>query len=177
MHDAKWSKMPTIKSGWSIKTSIKRSPVHCYFCTPHRMCPYYLYRYSNVLKLAPILEGLLLEVMCKEELKRTITYDFMYISVVLEVFLAHPVCTFYANRLTYLYFMIISTTHMTSIDILQMLQQFWSISRSSILDSISSVLERFFICSYVYILRCAIVRNVYGNLFGLYLIWYSTLQN
>ena len=86
LHDAKWSKMPTIKSGWSIKTPIKRSPVHCYFCTLHRMCPYYLYRYSNVLKLAPMLEGLLLEVMCKEELKRTITHDFMYISVGLGFF-------------------------------------------------------------------------------------------
>ena len=31
-------------------------------------------------------EGLLLEVMCKEELKRTITYDFMHISVVLVFF-------------------------------------------------------------------------------------------
>ena len=31
-------------------------------------------------------EGLLLEVMCKEELKRTITHDFMYISVVLGFF-------------------------------------------------------------------------------------------
>ena len=38
-----------------------------------------------------MLDGLLLEVMCKEELKRTITYDFMYISVVLGFFLAHPV--------------------------------------------------------------------------------------
>ena len=35
-----------------------------------------------------MLEGLLLEVMCKEELKRTITYDFMYISVVLGFFWA-----------------------------------------------------------------------------------------
>ena len=42
--------------------------------------------YSNVLKLAPVLEGLLLEVVCKEELKRTITYDFIYISVVLVFF-------------------------------------------------------------------------------------------
>ena len=90
LHYAKWSKMPTIKSGWSIKTPIKRSPVHCYFCTLHRMGPYYLYRYSNVLKLAPMLEGLLLEVMCKEELKRTITHDFMYISVGLVFF--GPLC-------------------------------------------------------------------------------------
>ena len=33
-----------------------------------------------------MLEGLLLEVVCKEELKRTITHDFMYISVVLVFF-------------------------------------------------------------------------------------------
>ena len=68
------------------KTWWFKKPVHCYFCTLHRMCPYYLYRCSNVLKLAHMLEGLLLEVMCKEELKRTITYDFMYISVVLVFF-------------------------------------------------------------------------------------------
>ena len=28
LHYAKWRKMPTIKPGWSIKTPIKRSPVH-----------------------------------------------------------------------------------------------------------------------------------------------------
>ena len=33
-----------------------------------------------------MLEGLLLEVMCKEELKWTITYDFIYVSVVLGFF-------------------------------------------------------------------------------------------
>ena len=78
--------MPAIKPGWIIKTPIKRSPVHCYFCTLHGMCPYYLYRYQKVLKFAPMLEGLLHEVVCKEELKRTITHDFMYISVVLGFF-------------------------------------------------------------------------------------------
>ena len=52
------------------------------------MCPYYLYRYQKVLKFAPMLEGLLLEVVCKEELKRTITHDFMYISVGLGFFWA-----------------------------------------------------------------------------------------
>ena len=35
-----------------------------------------------------MLEGLLLEVVCKEELKRTITHDFMYISVGLGFFWA-----------------------------------------------------------------------------------------
>ena len=35
-----------------------------------------------------MLEGLLLEVVCKEELKRTITHDFTYISVVLGFFWA-----------------------------------------------------------------------------------------
>ena len=68
------------------KTWWFKNPVHCYFCTLHGMCPYYLYRYQKVLKFAPMLEGLLHEVVCKEELKRTITHDFMYISVVLGFF-------------------------------------------------------------------------------------------
>ena len=40
-----------------------------------------------------MLEGLLLEVMYKEELKRTITRDFMYISVGLVFF--GPPCTYH----------------------------------------------------------------------------------
>ena len=45
-----------------------------------------------------MLEGLLLEVLCKEELERTITYDFMYISMVLGFFWA----TLYMDRTLYL---------------------------------------------------------------------------
>ena len=86
LHDAKWSKTPTIKSGWSIKTPIKRSPVHCYFCTLHRMCPYYRYRYSIFLKFAPMIEGLLLEVVCKYEVKQTKIHDFMQVFQVLGFF-------------------------------------------------------------------------------------------
>ena len=48
-----------------------------------------------------MLEGLLLEVMCKEELKRTITYDFMYISVMLVFFGPPCMYTYLAYFLSY----------------------------------------------------------------------------